>query len=113
MFCPECGKDLPETAKFCEGCGTSIAKVTSPKKVSMAAWITIGLMILGSFFAVIAALGGNTTEDGTFPLAAFLIESIVGVVILGLVIFLVAQGVHKLATQRWIDFRGPTGQFLR
>lgn len=27
MFCSKCGKDLPDTAKFCDGCGNSVKKV--------------------------------------------------------------------------------------
>lgn len=30
MFCPKCGKSLPESAAFCNGCGTQIHKKTAP-----------------------------------------------------------------------------------
>ena len=25
MFCPTCGKNLPDNARFCDGCGNAIA----------------------------------------------------------------------------------------
>lgn len=28
MFCPNCGKELPETAKFCTNCGTALNRAT-------------------------------------------------------------------------------------
>ena len=31
MFCKNCGKELPDSAKFCSGCGTPvISEVTAP-----------------------------------------------------------------------------------
>ena len=29
MFCPNCGKQLPDTAKFCSGCGMPVPQITS------------------------------------------------------------------------------------
>ena len=78
----------------------------------MAAWITIGLMILVAIFSVIVAFSGNTTEDGTFEWVKFLAEASSFIPVCA-VIFLVAEGLHKVTTQSWIDFRGPTGRFLR
>lgn len=31
MFCPKCGKELPENAKFCAGCGEPISQIASPE----------------------------------------------------------------------------------
>ena len=30
MFCSQCGKKLPDDAKFCNGCGTAISSNTTP-----------------------------------------------------------------------------------
>jgi len=30
MYCPSCGKDNPETARFCRGCGRSLAGILQP-----------------------------------------------------------------------------------
>lgn len=30
MFCPKCGKEIPDTAKFCSGCGTQTIKTQAP-----------------------------------------------------------------------------------
>ena len=30
MFCPKCGKQLPDRAAFCNQCGTPIARVQQP-----------------------------------------------------------------------------------
>lgn len=34
MFCPKCGKELNENAKFCAGCGEPISQIASPENVS-------------------------------------------------------------------------------
>lgn len=30
MFCPKCGKQLPENASFCSGCGAKLAQKAAP-----------------------------------------------------------------------------------
>lgn len=30
IFCPNCGRELPDNASFCDGCGTRIPKIKKP-----------------------------------------------------------------------------------
>jgi hypothetical protein len=51
MFCPKCGKELPDDSQFCMKCGHSISvesKIESKEKSStgMLAWVLLGLVLL-------------------------------------------------------------------
>lgn len=49
MFCPKCGKDLPDDSKFCLGCGNSLSAVTQPvatPKRSSGAGLWVLLVVL-------------------------------------------------------------------
>lgn len=38
MFCPQCGKQLPDNAKFCSGCGHSFAQTQTPQAGPSQQW---------------------------------------------------------------------------
>ena len=68
MFCKFCGKELSESAKFCDGCGKPVAdeyavtnieeKKTKKKKKKHP--ILAALLILFGLFLIIGAFGGNS-----------------------------------------------------
>lgn len=83
MFCPNCGKQLPDTAKFCNGCGAQMTpsapaepvlpiyeEPIKPKaKKKFPTWIVIVALVL--VVAIVAALvipaldlGGGTASSG-------------------------------------------------
>lgn len=37
MFCPNCGKQNPDDAKFCESCGSTLSAAAAPKAASASA----------------------------------------------------------------------------
>ena len=38
MYCPSCGKDNPESARFCRGCGRSLVGILQPTEVEGSAF---------------------------------------------------------------------------
>lgn len=52
MFCKQCGKEIPDQAKFCDGCGSQTGAEPPKKKGSRGLLIGLGLLAV----AVIAAL---------------------------------------------------------
>jgi uncharacterized membrane protein YvbJ len=68
MFCPKCGKEIPDGSKFCPYCGYQIAKVDKEEKVQTIELTSKGLkkqllfavliIIIGILFA---AVGGSTS----------------------------------------------------
>lgn len=84
MFCKHCGKEISETAKFCDGCGKPVAEeITTPvaapiveeapKKKKRHPILGTIVLILG-IFIIIGALGGGNDEpkkvEGNVPVAA-------------------------------------------
>lgn len=54
MFCPKCGKNLPDNAMFCDGCGTNLSQATSmPASYAKKSSVGMGFKIV---FAVIGLL---------------------------------------------------------
>ena len=55
MFCAQCGKQVPDSAKFCPACGANVqggaAQATHPKGGS-------GLKYAAAGFVVVAAVAG-------------------------------------------------------
>lgn len=33
MYCPKCGKEIRDGARFCSGCGTPLKQASAPKKL--------------------------------------------------------------------------------
>lgn len=59
MFCPKCGKVLPDGANFCDGCGAVISEAAPPKKAKNSAfppWIITIIVILSLAVIGTAAL---------------------------------------------------------
>lgn len=55
MFCENCGKEIPDNARFCGNCGKQIKKtnniVTEEKNMILALFLSIFLMGLGLIYA--------------------------------------------------------------
>ncbi len=113
-LCGVCGQTLPGESRFCENCGAGVGKEAraAAKGVSIAAWVTIGVIAILAFFGVAGAFIGNIDEEGNFSWVKFVLECTVAIP-LSLVIYGIAQALHWLVTRRWMDFRGRRGRFLR
>ncbi|MBR4870070.1 MAG: zinc-ribbon domain-containing protein [Oscillospiraceae bacterium] len=72
MFCAFCGKQIPDTAKFCPACGrsaTEVVKVAStPKKKSWIKWAGIAVGACASVAliagAIVSFVGGSSHQSG-------------------------------------------------
>lgn len=74
MYCPNCGKQLPEDAQFCDNCGIKMASldlasaqnVKSGRKLPWVAIIAILVVMIAGITAVIFLGGGsNSSDDGS------------------------------------------------
>ncbi len=57
MFCPKCGKEIPEDATFCPNCGSTQRTAPLPPQRRRPGGIT-GLSILGMILGVLGCLSG-------------------------------------------------------
>ena len=57
MFCPNCGKELSETDKFCCECGKSIKSVKEVKKYKMIAIGALGIVALITIIVLLIRVG--------------------------------------------------------
>src|SRR5262249_31048395 len=77
MFCPQCGKEIPDESRFCLTCGVALSarsmsvaqtaateqrRVRVPATVSPLVWVIIGIV---SFFAVVFLIAARTTAKIT------------------------------------------------
>jgi hypothetical protein len=99
MFWQQCGQTVPQGADSCPKCRASTGKTAAlTMGVGLAAKVTIGFM----GFVVVC----------TYLWVTYLVER-TAVIPLWAAICFIAEGLHRLVTRRWIDFRGRTGRFLR
>ena len=58
MFCKNCGKEIADTAKFCDGCGQDFSKPTESKNTfkSLLSKVKQNKIILGGMTAIIVSL---------------------------------------------------------
>ena len=90
MFCPKCGKELPNDIKFCTGCGENVSSVAAAqeydgrpaKEPSTLGPFLLGL-ILGIIGVIIAVIVYNG-NDGPYtknPTTHALVWSLIGMFI--------------------------------
>lgn len=66
--CPNCGKELPENAKFCMDCGYSIEKSDSGSSNifsngSIFIILIAAILVIGGIFILTSGFGGNSSPD--------------------------------------------------
>ena len=67
-ICPECGKTLPETAKFCMDCGHDFSVETPSKKTDLFSTgklfliIIIAILVIGGVFILTSGGGDNNSK---------------------------------------------------
>lgn len=72
MYCKHCGKEISETAKFCDGCGKptaeeavkpAVVEIEEPKKKKKKRHPILGtILLIFSIFIIIGAFGGGSDE---------------------------------------------------
>ena len=90
MFCPRCGKELPNDVKFCTGCGEDLSRVSAaqdyggmPAKEPH----TLGPFLLGLILGIIGVLiavivyNGNDGPYTKNPTTHALVWSLIGMFI--------------------------------
>jgi uncharacterized membrane protein YvbJ len=115
MFCPQCGAQNADGAKFCASCGAGLAKTAAPARAASAAvgtrtsGLAIAALIMGilgiSLLAVI--FGGiamsQTSKDpnlkGRGMAVAGLVLGILGMV--GIVIWIIAAAIWSTGFWWW------------
>lgn len=68
--CPNCGKELPENAKFCMDCGYSIEKANSRNSNifsngTIFIILIAAILVIGGIFILTSSFGGNNAHDVT------------------------------------------------
>lgn len=115
MFCPKCGSRYEGNPAFCQSCGSPLpgrapSRVgdkgsARAKKPTMAALATLSLMCLAVGYKLVSSVVYNIDEDGNFEWVKALAQFTV-VIPMVLVIYAVAQLIHRIIKHTWIDFRG-------
>ncbi len=59
MFCYQCGKEIPEGAAFCPGCGTSVNPQSAPTAQATPVQPSAASKVFTSFFAVVKGVFSN------------------------------------------------------
>ena len=99
MFCPSCGKQIADNAKFCEFCGIKVSKTRNNKKVDIR-WALLPPMVI-SIFAIYIALEA--------PSARFFIhESILLLAIPPIILFIISlvNGIKKALESFFVIIMG-------
>lgn len=88
MFCPKCGNQLPDSAKFCNSCGNPIGPANQSQKPAapfrlptLAERFVLGytlVMFIFMFFGWFRVSGGNTTAS-LFSGNLFEISALIGI----------------------------------
>lgn len=66
MFCPNCGKQIADTAKFCDGCGAAVRpgqKTAEKKKKGWVSWVVVIAVIVLILLAVICGKLGMSIPE--------------------------------------------------
>lgn len=61
MFCPKCGKEIPDKATSCPECGAKFAKQKKPIFKRWWFWVIIVILVIG----IIGAASGNKSQEDT------------------------------------------------
>lgn len=75
MFCTFCGKQIPDTAKFCPACGRSTAevvvkeksKISAPKKMGWMKWAGIAVGACAGIALIVGAIVSITGGGSHWP----------------------------------------------
>lgn len=84
MFCPKCGKEIEDSAKFCDGCGESLQSPTIEiKNENVNAVINDGKKIIKGFFSKNPASAISTAQSSQSKIGLVLL--LINIVLFGLV----------------------------
>lgn len=98
MFCPQCGKQLPDSAKFCSGCGHAFAQGQAPQAGPSQQWQGGAGQAQGGGFQPFAGGGvGGPASPGGRPGAfaggkKILIGAVVAVVVVAILAIRLCSG---------------------
>jgi len=99
LFCSKCGKEAPENAVFCAGCGASLTGGQLAKKTKWSTAAGIVDIVLGGFSAVsiILVLMVAIIMVGGFPI--YIVLGILAFAVMGLLA--VVGGIFALRRKHW------------
>lgn len=71
MFCPNCGKDIPDSAKFCKYCGTQLNKNNESEKkednkaspVLIGAVVVAAIVLIALIIFAVGTIGGDNNSN--------------------------------------------------
>lgn len=71
MFCPKCGKDIPDSAKFCKYCGTELNRNNQSKKKEdektspflIGAVVVAAVVLIALIIFAVGTIGGDSNSN--------------------------------------------------
>ena len=106
MYCPKCGKQLPDNSRFCPGCGASFNPTSQPTVLPSQS-VNAGFCVLSVLFPVVGLIffiiwqrekPKQSKACGICALVALIVEFVAGMILgicLGLAIVKHIVEVHK------------------
>ncbi len=105
MFCPNCGKEIPENGEFCTDCGTKIPKLRAvavskkqDKSNKEKSIFTLGLVALIVYIVAAAVATGNFL----FSLLPIYIIGVIIYIFVTLLILVAFCGASGIAIYNWV-----------
>ena len=89
MYCPKCGKQLPDNSRFCPGCGASFNPTSQPTVLPSQS-VNAGFCVLSVLFPVVGLIffiiwqrekPKQSKACGICALVAFIVEFVAGMIL--------------------------------
>lgn len=89
MYCPKCGKQLPDNSRFCPGCGASVNPTSQPTVLPSQS-VNAGFCVLSVLFPVVGLIffiiwqrekPKQSKACGICALVAFIVEFVAGMIL--------------------------------